>query len=62
MEWYEIKLKDWDKLMESEREIFLTPIPGKVPQTTNSQRLSFAGTKQAVKNHSIKPLRKINSC
>lgn len=58
--WLEITSKDWDKLMESEREIFLTPIKGKAKGSTNNLRLTLAGTKQAIVNHGIKPLRKIN--
>lgn len=60
MEWYEISSKDWDRLMESEREIFLTPICGRPKDSPNSLRLSLAGHKQAVEDHRIKALRKIN--
>lgn len=60
MEWYEIDSKDWNKLTESEREIFLTPICGRPKGTTNSLRPSLAGHKQAIKDHNIRPLRKIN--
>ena len=60
MNWYEISSKDWDKLMESEREIFLTPICGRPIGSTNSLRLSLAGHQQAVEDNNIKPLRKIN--
>jgi len=61
MKWYEISLKDWDKLMESEREIFLTPICGKEKDTTNSLRLTLAGNESAIKHGNIKPLREINA-
>lgn len=60
MNWYEITSKDWDRLMESEREIFLTPICGRKKGTTNSLRLSLAGSGQAIKDRNIKPLREIN--
>lgn len=60
MEWYEINPKDWDRLMESEREIFLTPICGRPKGSTNSQRLTMAAHKQALAAHNIEPLRKIN--
>ena len=61
MKWYEISSKDWDKLMESEREIFLTPICGRKAGTTNSQRITLAGNEQAIKNNNIKPLREVNA-
>ena len=60
MDWHEISSKDWNKLMESEREIFLTPICGRSKGSTNSLRPSFACHKQALKDHNIKSLRKIN--
>ena len=60
MEWHEIKLEDWDKLIESEREIFLIPICGRPEGTPNSLRLSMAGHKKALEDHNIKPLRRIN--
>lgn len=60
MNWYEISSKDWNKLMESERDIFLTPICGRPKGSTNSLRLTFAGHEQAIKDNNIKSLRKIN--
>ena len=60
MNWHEISSKDWDKLTESEREIFLTPICGRTKGSTNSLRLSLAGNERALKDHNIRSLRKIN--
>lgn len=60
MNWYEISPKDWDKLNESEREIFLTPICGRPQGTANSLRYTLAGHERAIKDHNIKSLRKIN--
>ena len=61
MKWYEITSKDWDKLMESEREIFLTPIHGRPKNSTNSLRLTLAGNELAIKDNNIKPLREVNN-
>lgn len=60
MKWYEIISKDWNKLMESEREIFLTPICGREKGSTNSLRPTLAGNEQAIEDHNIKPIREIN--
>ncbi len=59
MVWYEISPKDWDKLSESNREIFLTPICGRPKNSTNSLRLTMAGRRQAIEKQHIKPLRKV---
>ena len=60
MTWYEINQKDWDKLSEENREIFLTPICGRPKNTTNSLRFTFAGRKHAIEKQNIKSLREIN--
>ena len=60
-EWHEVTCKDWDKLADSEREIFLTPICGRPKNTKNSLRVCFAGTQQSINRLDIRSLRLINS-
>lgn len=59
-DWHEISCKAWDRLSQSEREIFLTPICGKPDGGPNSQRITFAGTALAIKRLGIRSLRLIN--
>ena len=54
-EWYEISGKDWDKLNESTREIFLTPMDN------GKSHLTYAGRADVVKDYKIKTLRKIRT-
>ena len=59
-QWHEITDKDWDKLNSSEKELFIVPICGKPEGSTNSQRIAYAGTAQALARTGIKSLRVIN--
>lgn len=52
--WYEITGKDWDKLTESTREIFLTPTEG------DKQTLTYAGRGDVLDDYNIKAIRQIN--
>ncbi len=47
--WVEITGKDWDRLNEGTREIFID----------QSGRLSFAGRADVLKDYQINPIRKI---
>ncbi len=55
--WSEIVGKDWDKLMEAQREIFLTPLCGNKDKT----RLSYAGLTSILADSGIKAIREINA-
>lgn len=54
-QWCEITGKDWDKLSEYSREIFLTPIPG-----SEKNSLTYAGRKDVIEASGITAIRDIN--
>ncbi len=54
-QWCEISGKDWDKLHEGAREMFLTPIKG-----SDKKSITYAGRKDLIEKYGMTPIRDIN--